>query len=148
MSMRKTAGRLHWMVLFGGAAAAVVVGLLFFRSEAPKDVADQFMLALAKGDHQRLAELSVLEGASQEELAKKFDYTVHVAGPYYRFMWLVKTEHIHANGRASVDVDVTRDAASETAYPEKFAIDLVKVGDRWKVDVRSLPRGMYPGLPR
>lgn len=142
------AGKANWLVLAGAVSIVVLVVLLMYRPASAKGTAEKFMYALAVGDAEQLTKLSVMEGVDEATLRKKWDYTVNVAGRYYRFVWTVKSEQIRSDKTAAVDIDLVRNAVEPSAYPEKFPLTLVMRDGQWKVDVRSMPRTMFPGLPR
>jgi hypothetical protein len=146
--MRK-AGRTNLLILTGVVCAIVVAALFFMRSESPATTAAQFMNALAKGDVDKLADLTYLGDDSREEIRKKWDYTVNTAGPYYRFLWRPVSSSQADDKNANVRIEVNRNSLSPESYPEAFQIPLVKdESGKWKVDVRGINREMYPQLPR
>jgi len=143
----KRAGKAHWLVIAGLASLVVVAALFAFGRDSAGDAAHDFMSALAKGDVDKLTELSYYPGASKDELKKKWDFTVHKAGKYYRFLGRIVNVTQTDNENAAAVMQITRNADGG-GYEEKFQLPLVKEGDEWKVDVRAISRSMYPGLPR
>jgi hypothetical protein len=122
----KLAGRVSVLAVL--AIFAVIVGgaviVLLTTGESPESAATSFLSALAKGDINELTNLSYMANQSPEEVKKKWDFAENVAGPYYRFAYRV------------------------TGSNQADANDAVKVGDKWKVDVRSVNIELFPALPR
>lgn len=141
-------GRINWLL---AATAAVVLGIVaVFMSggESARGAADRFMVALAKADVKTLADMSFYRPERpREQVEAEWKQTLEY-GKYYRFIWQQRTEDRLGGDRARVGLAVVRNAADENAYEENFNIDLVKVDGKWKVDVASISRDMYPGLPR
>ena len=129
--------------------AFVVASVAFFvvSSSSPESVAKDFMSALSEGNAKKLAQLSYLEGASQEQTEKIWRQTLD-RGEYYRFAWRVKNSSEPTPDTATVNFDMFRSADNPGTYAENYALELVKVQGQWKVDVRQIPRGLYPALPR
>lgn len=143
----KQSGRAHWLVILGAVGFIALVGLLFAGGSAPSPVAGEFMVALAKGDVNKLTELTYKGTKSEDEIKKDWDFTVHTASPYYRFTWKINDEHLLDDRDATVRLDVWRNMGPR-AYPEHYEIPLVKVNGAWKVRVEAINREMYPNLPR
>lgn len=144
----KQAGKASLVTILGVVAAAVVVGLFFVRVESPSVVASKFMSALAKGDVDGLTKWSYSD-RDTAELKKQWEYSVNVAGPFYIFAWQIRGDQIADDNHASVRLEVVRDADKPDAYPENFALPMVRVKDTgWRVDIRNVSRQMYPALPR
>lgn len=130
---------------------AFVVGLLAMTlstGESPMFVGSSFMAALADGDSQALAELSYGDGVTEEELVEMWEYTTHVAGLYFTFSYEITGETKPQDDTAIVTMEYVKNAGMSGSYPEKFQLPLKKVDGEWRVDVFSLSRDMYPGLPR
>lgn len=106
------------------------------------------MDALARGDSKKLAQLSFIEGVSQQDLEKKWDATVQGASRYYRWGWRPHLATQASDSVAAVSFQVTRDWDLPGSYEEKFELPMLKRDGQWKVDVRRIDRRMYPFLPR
>lgn len=145
----RQSGKVNFLVV-AVAAIAVIGGTLavVMGGDSPTTVTNKFMVALATGDVDTLTEVSYMPDSSEEETRAAWDRTVNVVAPYYRFRWKTLSQSRADEKTASVDLWVWRDAMSPSTYEEKFGIPLVKEGRTWKVDVRGVPREMFPGLPR
>lgn len=144
----KSAGRANWiMVTLLGIVVAMVV-LIFLGGQSPTAAAKEFMIALSSRDIDKLAEMSYFDPPRPIEDIKAAWKRTTDYGKYYKFAWIVKHSKSPQTDRASVTMDLTKDSNKPTAYSEAFPIELVKVAGKWKVDVKSLSRPMYPALPR
>jgi hypothetical protein len=146
--MKRTAGKVHWMILVGGVGMFFILGLLLFSGESPTGVAVRFMGALADGDYKELAELSHIEGRDQKDLEEDWKFATEVAGKYYSFRYRFVNQVDSDKNTASVRTQVWRNYNGGSSYEENFPLPITKVDGKWKVLVRGLSRKMYPGLPR
>ena len=104
------------------------------------------MSALAAGDVDPLNEITYMPGADKKEIREKWVYATEVAGKYYYFKWRIKGDQQSDDRTASVRVEVEK---NQQGYGDDYGLDIRKDEDgAWKVDVRSISREMYPGLPR
>lgn len=140
----KQAGKASPLVIVSMISLVVIVVLYFVSGSSPKTVTDEFMVALAKGETDKLVKLSYIEGSDPTKLREAWDFSTQVAAPYYRFIYRVAGATQADDNSASVTVYLNRGAGSE----EKFAIELIKIAGEWKVDVSQINRSMYPALPR
>lgn len=143
----KQAGRAHWLTIAGILSVFVVAGLFFFGKDSAATTAGDFMSALAKGDVDTLTELSFFQGATKEQLREKWRYTVKEVGPHYVFAWRISGITRSEENSAAAKMQVIRNL-DQGGYEENFQLPLVKENGDWKVDVRSISRAMYPGLPQ
>jgi hypothetical protein len=144
----KKAGRALVPVIF--ALAVVIVGVMFLvlaSSATPTSVANDFLVALAKGDTKNLASLGYIEGVSEDQAQKVWAKTID-RSMYYRFVWRIKNAAQASPSNASVQMDVVKNADGPGSYPDDYELPLVKIDGKWRVDVRGISRAMYPGLPR
>jgi len=141
-------GRASWVLVAGLASIALVAAIFFLGGEGPSAVANKFMKALARGDVNQLAALSTIGENSTEELKKKWEYAVNVAGPHYRFAYAIRSERQMSDDEAAVSIGVWRNYFSGIAYDEKFELPMIRKDGKWLVEVRGINREMYPGLPR
>lgn len=144
----RNAGRISPLTVFGVAAVALVGVGLFVAQESVTTVGSKFMDALARGDVDRLTEMSYMSDLPKEEIRKRWEFAVHTAAPYYRFTWAIAGATETADGGGSIRLKVTRNIDAGGGYEENFQLPLVKTKEGWKVDIRSISREMYPGLPR
>ena len=143
----KQAGKAHWLTIAGILSVFVVAGLFFFGKDSAATTAGEFMSALAKGDVDTLTELSWFQGATKEQLKEKWRYSVKEVGPHYVFAWKINAVTRSGDDSAAARMQVIRNLDAG-GYEENFQLPLVKDNGNWKVDVRSISRAMYPGLPK
>lgn len=140
--------RANWLVV-ASLVGLVALGVLFVAArEGASTVAARFMDALARQDAATLTQLSYMDGVSAQELRSQWDYAVNVAGKYYRFNWEIRGETQTGPDSAAVRMGFWRNYGSPGSYDENFQLNLIRIRGTWKVDVRSISREMYPGLPR
>ena len=106
------------------------------------------MSALADGDVDKLTELSYLDSVSDEEMKKKWEYTTSVVGPRYVFQFSIEDSVLQSDDKAVVRMELTTDSDKNSAYADRFELELKKIKGEWKVSVAALDRAIYPGLPR
>ncbi len=144
----KRLGRVNLILILAVAGMAVILALMLFTKPSPTQVANDFMVALAKGDVPKLTELSFLDGDDKAAMTKKWEYTTQVVGPHYHFRWLTVAETQADSNTANVKIRLYRNSRNPGTYEENFAVPLIQKDGRWLVDVRSISRELYPGLPR
>jgi len=148
----KRAGKVHWLVATGLAGAVIAVVAVVASSvfaDTPRRVAAEFMVALARGDAERLAQLSFIEGVSEQELVERWKYTVEI-GRHYRFRYTIKsvTTSETEENVASAEVLMVRNSDSTSPYEEIYGLPLEKVDGVWKIDLAGIDRRIYPAMPR
>ena len=136
------------MSIILGAFVLALIFIVAVAGESPSTTGAKFMSALAEGDVDKLVELSFLDGSSDEELREKWEYTTKVVGPHYIFQFNIEDSNKQSDDKAVVRMELIRNYGSNTAYPDRFELELMKIGDKWKISVASLDRAIYPGLPR
>ena len=144
----KQSGRISLLALASFFSVIVIVGLLLISKESPASVGTRFMAALDAHDVDTLSKLTMMKGASDENIRKQWDFTVNTAEKYYRFGYHIEGATQADANTASVKVRMIKDADHPGAYDELFELPMVKVSDQWKVDVRALSRDFYNCLPR
>ncbi len=144
----KQSGRVSLLTILAIVAVLMVVGLLSFSKESLDSVGNRFLQALYAGDVKTLTEMSYLDNDTEEEMRKKWDFSVNTAGKYYKFSYQITAARQLSDNTGQITMQYVKDATNPAAYPEKYELPLIKVGDKWKVDVKSMARDMYPALPR
>lgn len=142
----KQNGRVHWIGLVALVGIVGLFVLIAFSGVSPVSVAGDFMTALAKGDTNKLTELTYQGQKSKDQIQKQWEFTVNKAAPYYRFTWQMKDEHLMSDKEATVQLDLYRNLGP-ASYPEHFELPMQKVDGKWKVRVESINREMFPFLP-
>jgi len=148
MRSMKQSGRISLLALGSLFCVIVVSALLLFSRESPSAAGDRFMAALINHDVDGLTKMSMMKGASEDDIRKQWDFSVNTAEKYYRFAYRIAGAAQSSDTTASVKVFVAKDADHPGAYEELMEVPLVKVNDEWKVDVRALSRDFFPCLPR
>lgn len=141
--------RLVGQIVMGAVVLGLVV-LVFVLSAAqgsPSAVSVKFMEALATGNVDKLTELSYVE-VPKEELRKKWEYALKVAGPTYRFIWTVEPAVQASDTTAAAKLNLTHKTYSAIPMDDKYEIPMVKHDGKWLVDVAGLNREIFPALPR
>ncbi len=142
----KLFGKVHWLVATGIVGILVLAVILLTGGESPQVRGSAFMSALARGDAKKLAELSYVEGVSQDKLLADWEEAVGRA-KYYRFLWRPLSMVQQDSEQAAMRMYLVRNPGP-AAYEENFQISLKKVDGQWKVQPNSLSREAYPFLPR
>jgi hypothetical protein len=106
------------------------------------------MEALAKHDVDTLTKMTMMTGASQDNIRKQWDFSVNKAERYYEFGYRIESSAQANDHAASVKVQMTKDIDHPGSYEELMELPMVKVDGQWKVDVRALSRDFYNCLPR
>jgi hypothetical protein len=148
MNMRLVAGKVGVTAIVIVAFLVGLGAMMLVSGDTPTATAARFMKALSDGDHKTLTEMSYSGDVSKEELAKQWEYTMTVAAPHYQFSYEIKGETQPSKDSAIVWMMFTKNVGAGGTYPERFDLPLVRTEDGWKVDVFSMNRDMFPGLPR
>lgn len=141
--MSKRSARFSPTLIFGIVAAFAVLAILFSRGTAPPDVAaNRFFYALASRDVDGLMEFGYYQDADEDFVRRQWEYAVNIAGHHYIFSWEMKGTVSEDEDSAIVRIDFLRQ------WAEPGDVTLVKVDGKWKVDVFSISRDLYPALPK
>ena len=146
----KKAGRTS-LVLIAVVVAVLIGGvvlLLMLSGEAPETVAGKWLAALAKGDVDTLTDLSYFGNRPESYVRDQWQFATHTANPYYRFRYQVEGSRPINNESAAVHIEMMPDSNKPNPIPLPYDLGMVKVNGRWKVDVRTINRAIYPALPR
>lgn len=139
-------GRVSVVLLAALCAVGFIVLLVSFTGQTPRAAAGQFMTALAKGDADGLADLSIVQTKSRDDMKKQWEDTVRHTRSYV-FVWQILA--VTQNGdNATVKLDVVRNATDPMSYAEHFELPLTKRDGKWKVLVPQISREMFPYLPQ
>jgi len=144
----KQSGRVNIFMLLCLVSAVLVGGILLFVKEGVATTGGRFLNALERHDVDELTKLSSMSGLTEEQIHKKWEQTVNVAGRYYLFAYHIEGASQASENSASVRFRIIKDMDKPAAYDEAVELPMVKVGNEWKVDVRSISHELYPGLPR
>jgi hypothetical protein len=145
--MRRS-GRINVLAIFGVIAVVMVIIVLVFSKQSLSNAGGQFMDALVRGDVDKLTDMSVVGNETPAQIHKQWEFATQVAGRNYSFAWKIISELQTDDKNGSVSLEVERNFGTPAAYPEHYALPMVKVNDVWKVDVANVSRELYPALPR
>lgn len=148
MMHMKTRGRVHWMIVTAIVCALAVGVVLVTGKQGPEVNCQAWLVALAKHDAKTLSSLSYMEAQDEKTTEEEWNRTFRDAAPFFCFTWRFRGVTQATPTRASVDLEWVKAADTPGSYPENYGIPLEKVDGIWKVDVRSIDRSMFPGLPR
>lgn len=146
--MRIGSRRISPLTFFAVFIFAVLIGAFVFAGQSVSHVGVQFLDALARGDVDKLTDLSDIPGRSREEIRKEWDFAVNTAGKYYRFEWKLDEGNEISPGLGSVRCQIRRNADNPGSYDEKFELPMHKVDGKWKVAVAEVSADVFPALPR
>ena len=145
----KRAGKVSILTLI--VIVAVFIGatilVVFANGDSPDAAAAKFMDGLVRGDVDELVQVSDMGDESPEQVRKEWDFTIHEVAPYYHFKYFINGTTMNGSKDAVANVTMDRNYGKPASYDEQMQIPMVKDGDIWKVDVRSLNREFFPGLP-
>ena len=147
LHMRRS-GRVSVIGIMAVIGIAMLLVVLFFSKQSLSNAGSQFMDALARGDVDKLTDLTVLGSESPDQIRKQWEFATHVAGRNYSFRWRVTNELQISPDSGSVQLSVERNFGTGGSYEQNYALPMVKVDNKWKVDVGNISREMYPGLPK
>lgn len=143
----KRSGRISFILLFAIAGVIILVVLAMMSGSSPSTAAAQFLTALQKKDVKTLVELSDVPDQDKPALEKKLNETVNIAGKNYNFTWRVVAQLVDGDS-AAIKLQYVKNVDNPSSYEENIDLQMVKVGDKWKVSIFEIPRKLYPGLPR
>jgi hypothetical protein len=137
--------RRFWTAVMVLGVVAVVV-MFFMAGESASSAGARFMSALKAGDAKTLADMSLVEGMSRDQIEGEWKKCMENT-KYYQFAYTVKGADTPKEGEALIRLEVVRNV-STTSYGENFQFKMVRKPDGWKVDVATINRDFYPFMPR
>lgn len=123
-----------------------VLVMFFLAGESASSAAGRFMAALKARDTKTLAEMSLVDGMSKDQVEAEWKKCMDTTA-YYNFLYSVKGADTPKEGEALVRLSVTR-TPGFSSYDENFQFKMVRQASGWKVDVGTINRDFYPFLPR
>jgi hypothetical protein len=145
--MRMDRLRFNPLWLLGVVLVIVATVMFFAAAEGPTSIASRFLTALGTADSKTLAELSYMGDQPEAETKKQWDKTLELSR-HFLFAWRILGDSTPTPDTAVVRVSFVKNAREKDAYEEPIELPLVKDKGKWKVDVRSISRELYPALPR
>lgn len=146
LAASRRSGRISFVLLAGICSLALLGFLLLSGGKSPRGAAGEFMTALARGDVDKLTELSSIQNKDKEQIRKDWEQSLHY-GKNYLFFWTIDAMS-QSGDTATAKLGVTKNPLSPSAYADHYELQLKKEGSDWKVDVTQMSRDMYPYLPR
>lgn len=146
-AMRRQGGRVSFVGLLAVVGAVIIGALLLFTKEGPAVNGGRFMDALARGDVQKLTELTYLGKKAPDAIRSDWELTTRI-GKHYIFRWRIVDAKESGPTTGALRVMVERNLLSGGSYEEAFGLPMVKENGKWLVDVAGINREMYPALPR
>lgn len=144
----KRTGRPSILAIIGLICLIIIVPVLFMSGRSPETAAQDFMIALSEGNAEKLAKLSVLGNIDEAERRKLWEETLK-RGEHYRFAWRITNSSKISEDKYAIELQIKRNLQLKMGESEnKFSLPVRKVDGDWKVDVHSMDRDIYPGLPR
>jgi hypothetical protein len=139
--------RFNPIIALGLLGIIVIPIVLFMLGKSPEAAAKEFMAALAAGDVDTLTEMTYLPDP-ESDIKEQWQETFETTAKNYVFGWQFGTTEKDRDDRAVVRVIVTEFRGPETHENDQANIPLIRKDDKWMVDMRSLSRTFFPGLPR
>ncbi len=144
----KQSGRVSLIGIGSLFCVIVIVVLLAFSRESPASAGTRFMIALQHHDVDTLTKMSKMDGESEDQIRKQWDFAVNTAEKYYVFTYRIDHAAQSSPTTASVTIQMTKDADKPGSYEDLAQLPMVKDNDQWKVDVRALSRDFYNCIPQ
>jgi len=148
MRSMKQSGRISPVALGSLFCVLCVVVLMLFSRESAASAGARFMEALQHHDVDTLTQMTKMDGASEADIHKQWDFAVNNAEKYYAFGYKVEGASQSGKDNASVKISMIRDIDHPGSYEEQTELPMVKVNGDWKVDVRATSRDFFNCLPR
>lgn len=149
MMGNRSAGALRFnpIIAIGLVGVITIPIILFMLGQSPEAAAKEFMTALAAGDVNKLTEMTYLP-EPEEDINTQWQRTFETTAPNYVFGWELGTTEKDGADRAVVKVTIVEFRGPELHENDIANLPLVRREDKWMVDMRSLSRTFFPGLPR
>jgi hypothetical protein len=139
--------RFNPIIAIGAIGLVAIVIVLLMVGQSPEEAARQFMVALSKGDTAKLTEMSHLP-EPEAPLKQQWKDTFEKYAKNYVFAWQMEGSEKMSDSQATVKILIVEFRGPELHENDVTNLPMVKRGGEWKVDIRSLTRTFFPGLPR
>jgi len=148
MKQRSAGGlRFNPIITLGLLGVIAIPIILFLLGQSPEAAAKEFMAALAKGDVDKLTEMTYLP-EPESDIKSQWKHTFETSARNYVFGWQFGSTEKDGSDRAVVRVTITEFRGPETHGNDEANLPLIRKDGKWMVDMRSLSRSFFPGLPR
>jgi hypothetical protein len=147
MKLQRGMIRLNPILVLGALGLAAIVVVMLMIGQSPEEAARDFMTALAKGDTKKLTQMSYLPDPEQP-LEQQWKDTIESKARNYVFAWRLEGSEKMSDDQAVVRVLIVEYRGPDLHENDVANLPLTKRDGEWKVDLRSLSRTFFPGLPR
>lgn len=131
-----------------GLLGLIAIGVVMLMTgKSPDEAAREFMTALSKGDVAKLTHMSYLPDP-ERPIDEQWRETVEQKAKNYVFAWQLQGSEKISDDEAVVKVMIVEYRGPELHENDVANLPLTKRDGDWKVDIRSLSRTFFPGLPR
>jgi hypothetical protein len=139
--------KINPIILIGALGLILIPIIMFMLGQSPQSAANDFMAALAKGNVDKLTEMSYLPDP-ERPLKEQWKETFDLYAKDYVYGWEMGSTQKMGSDRAVVKVTIVEFRGPEMHENDTVNLPLVKKDGEWKVDIRDLTRTFFPGLPR
>ena len=131
-----------------GLLGLIAIGVVMLMiGKSPDEAAREFMTALSKGDVAKLTQMSYLPDP-ERPIDEQWRETFEQKAKNYVFAWQLQGSEKMSDAEAVVKVMIVEYRGPELHENDVANLPLTKRDGDWKVDIRSLSRTFFPGLPR
>lgn len=135
-------------IIVVGVLGLIAIGVVMLMlGKSPEDAAREFMSALSKGDVATLSKMSYLP-EPELPIDQQWRETFENRAKNYVFAWRLEGSEKMSSDEAVVKVLIVEFRGPELHEKDVANLPLTKRDGEWKVDLRSLTRTFFPGLPR
>ncbi|MEO7454121.1 MAG: hypothetical protein ABIV13_05095 [Fimbriimonadales bacterium] len=146
-SLQRGAFRMNPIVMVGMLGLITIGVVILMIGKSPEEAAREFMAALSKGDVTTLTRLSYMPDPEQP-VEQQWRETFDEKAKNYVFAWQLQGSEKVSENDAVVKVMIVEYRGPELHENDITNLPLTKRDGEWKVDLRSLSRSFFPGLPR
>jgi hypothetical protein len=131
----------------GGLGLIAIIVVMLMIGKSPEQAAREFMTALSKGDVATLTSMSYLPDP-EAPLEEQWRHTFDNIAKNYVFAWQIQGSEKMSEEEAVVRILIIEYRGPELHENDIANLPLTKRDGEWKVNLRSLSRLFFPGLPR
>ena len=139
--------RINPIIFIGVLGLVAIPIIMLMLGQSPQSAANEFMQALAKGDVDKLTEMSYLPDPSRP-LRDQWKDTFDLYAKDYIFGYEMGTSEKMGPNDAVIKVTIVEFRGPEMHENDTANLPLKRVDGKWKVALRDLSRTFFPGLPR
>lgn len=139
--------RVNPIAVVGGLGLIAIIVVMLMIGKSPEEAAREFMTALSKGDVATLTSMSHLPDP-EAPIEEQWRDTFENKAKNYVFAWQLQGSEKMSDDEAVVKVLIVEYRGPELHENDITNLPLTKRDGQWKVNLRSLSRLFFPGLPR